>query len=120
MAKRVTWKESAVVSLKLDQSMFTLGQMLHSPYMRFFNVQNETGVWRDLDLSRAEILFCVPVGQVVLQQLCEGKVARDRTAQSFHAFFDMLGEARSRAINFVASDMWRAFFSVVSERNHDA
>jgi len=43
-------------------------------------------------------------------------IARDRTAQSFHAFFDMLGEARSRAITFVASDMWRAFFSVVRTR----
>jgi transposase len=40
-------------------------------------------------------------------------IARDRTAQSFHAFFDMLGDERTQAIVFVASDMWKAFFRVV-------
>jgi transposase len=43
-------------------------------------------------------------------------VARDRTAASFHSFFDMLGEERSRAIVFVASDMWKAFLKVVRQR----
>ncbi len=43
-------------------------------------------------------------------------IARDRTAASFHSFFDMLGEERTKAIAFVASDMWRAFLSVVQAR----
>jgi transposase len=43
-------------------------------------------------------------------------IARDRTAKSFHTFFDMLGEERSKAIVFVASDMWKAFLKVVRER----
>jgi transposase len=43
-------------------------------------------------------------------------VARDRTLGSFNAFFDMLGEERSKAIVFVASDMWQAFRNVVRQR----
>jgi transposase len=43
-------------------------------------------------------------------------IAKDRTAQSFHAFFDMLGDERAKAILFIASDMWAAFFRVVHER----
>jgi hypothetical protein len=43
-------------------------------------------------------------------------VARDRTVGSFNAFFDMLGEERSKAIVFVASDMWQAFRNVVRKR----
>src|SRR5258706_646020 len=43
-------------------------------------------------------------------------IARHRTAASFHAFFDMLGEQRSKAILFIASDMWKAFFGVVRRR----
>ena len=43
-------------------------------------------------------------------------IARDRTAKSFEGFFDMLGEARTKAIVFVASDMWKAFLSVVRKR----
>jgi transposase len=43
-------------------------------------------------------------------------IARDRTAKSFHTFFDMLGDERSKAIVFVASDMWKAFLNVVRDR----
>jgi transposase len=43
-------------------------------------------------------------------------IARDRTAASFHTFFDMLGDERTKAIVFVASDMWKAFLGVVRER----
>lgn len=43
-------------------------------------------------------------------------IARTRTAAAFHGFFDMLGEERSKAIVFVASDMWRAFLKVVRKR----
>jgi len=47
-------------------------------------------------------------------------IARDRKAQSFHSFFDMLGQERTRAIRFVASDMWQAFLKVVRSRCGDA
>ena len=43
-------------------------------------------------------------------------IARDRTAASFDAFFDMLGEERAKTIAFVASDMWKAFLGVVRKR----
>ena len=74
MPKRVTWKENALISLKLRDDLFTIAQMLTSPYLRLFKVCNKDGIWRDLDLNKVEVLFCVLVGQVVLQQLCEGKV----------------------------------------------
>jgi transposase len=43
-------------------------------------------------------------------------IAKERTAASFHSFFDMLGEKRARQILFVASDMWKAFLGVVRQR----
>jgi transposase len=43
-------------------------------------------------------------------------IARDRTGASFNTFFDMLGDERSKAIAFVASDMWKAFLGVVRKR----
>jgi transposase len=43
-------------------------------------------------------------------------IAKDRTAGSFHDFFDMLGSKRARAIKFIASDMWQAFRKVVRAR----
>jgi len=47
-------------------------------------------------------------------------IARDRRATSFQSFFDMLGEERTKAIRFVASDMWKAFLKVVRARCSDA
>jgi transposase len=48
-------------------------------------------------------------------------VGEDRTAETFCDVFDILGSERSLAIRLVASDMWRAFISVVQDyaRNAD-
>ena len=43
-------------------------------------------------------------------------IARDRTAASFNSFFDLLGESRSKQIDFIASDMWKAFLNVARKR----
>lgn len=43
-------------------------------------------------------------------------IAKKRTAESFSKFFDMLGAERTGQIAFVASDMWKAFLSVVRKR----
>ena len=78
MPKRVTWKENALISLKLRDDLFTIAQMLRLPFLRLFKICNRDGVWRNLDLNEVEVLFCAMVGRVVRQQLCEGKV-RDRS-----------------------------------------
>jgi transposase len=47
-------------------------------------------------------------------------IGRDRTKKSFNGFFDMLGVERSKALQFIASDMWKAFLSVVKKRASNA
>lgn len=89
MAKRVTWKENALITLKLRDDLFTIAQMLRSPYLKLFKISNKDGVWRNIDLNRVEVLFCVLVGQVVLQEMCEGKV-KDRSVISSSLPFQKL------------------------------
>lgn len=43
-------------------------------------------------------------------------IGKERTQATFHGFFDLLGEARSQAIRFVCSDMWRAYLNVIAQR----
>lgn len=43
-------------------------------------------------------------------------IGQSRKAATFEAFFDWLGDQRSRAIRFIASDMWRAFLGVIARR----
>ncbi len=40
-------------------------------------------------------------------------VGRERTEASFTSFFEMLGEARSKALEFIASDMWKPYLNVI-------
>jgi transposase len=47
-------------------------------------------------------------------------IGRDRTAATFGRFFDWLREERSKAIQFVASDMWKAFLGTVARRANSA
>jgi transposase len=47
-------------------------------------------------------------------------IGRDRTSVTFSRFFDWLGEERSKAIKFVASDMWAAFLGTAARRASNA
>jgi transposase len=47
-------------------------------------------------------------------------IGRERTEQTFRAFFDMLGEVRCAAIRFVCSDMWKPYLDVVAEKAKQA
>lgn len=71
MAKRVTWKHNAVVSLKLREGLYTLGQMLGQATMRFYKITNTDGCWTDVDLNEVEPLFTLFIGNVVLQNLVD-------------------------------------------------
>ena len=43
-------------------------------------------------------------------------VGRERKAATLQAFFDWFGAARSEALRFVCSDMWKPYLAVVAER----
>jgi transposase len=56
----------------------------------------------------------------VVYQIAEGMrrllwVGRERTADSFRGSFATFGETRSRALRFIASDMWKPYLEVVAE-----
>lgn len=43
-------------------------------------------------------------------------IGKDRTAKTFLQFFRMLGKERSRKIEFVCSDMWKAYLKVIAKK----
>ena len=47
-------------------------------------------------------------------------IGKERTEESFHRFFDLLGETRNAAIRFVCSDMWRPYLNVIAARAKQA
>lgn len=47
-------------------------------------------------------------------------LARDRTEETLRGFFVWFGEARTRALRFVCSDMWKPYLEVVAEKAPEA
>lgn len=74
--KRVVWKEDDLVLLKLDEDLYTVGQMLKSPYMVFFHLKSGDGRFADIDLNGVPELFIVPVANNFLQQRGVEKIKR--------------------------------------------
>ena len=47
-------------------------------------------------------------------------IGKDRTEATFRSFFDFLGSARSAALEYVCSDMWKPYLKVIRERASQA
>lgn len=43
-------------------------------------------------------------------------IGKDHKKETLHAFCDFMGEQRCQAIEFVCSDMWKAYISVIADR----
>ncbi len=47
-------------------------------------------------------------------------IGKERKKKTLHAFCDFMGEQRCKAIEFVCSDMWKAYIKVIADRLSDA
>lgn len=55
---KIVWKENKVISVKLRNGRYILGQMLKNNYVVFFNIYNNSDNWKGIVLSKDNILFC--------------------------------------------------------------
>jgi hypothetical protein len=84
---RAFWKKDGVVCVKLKDDLFTLAQMVDgTAYMRFYAIFRREDAWKGVDLNAVSALFCVPVGNVLLQKLCVRRVPADEVAPSHVPF----------------------------------
>ncbi|WP_170138666.1 hypothetical protein [Edaphovirga cremea] len=74
MASKVIWKSGDLVNIKLRDDLYTTGQILTSPAMRFYDISNHDGIWSDIDLNAEKVLFRVFVGNIVNQFLVKEKI----------------------------------------------
>lgn len=47
-------------------------------------------------------------------------IGKDRTKKKFTEFFDKLGAKRTKSLEFICSDMWKAYLSVIKEKAPEA
>jgi hypothetical protein len=70
---RVVWKENGLVSIKLRDDLYTIGQMLVSPTVRFYDIASKDGVWKSVDLNNVKPLFQAYAFSVA-KKLAVGKI----------------------------------------------
>lgn len=69
MLKKIVWKEDTVLSLILRPDLYTLAQMRSDSLMQFFDIRNDNGVWKEIDLNAIPQLFCIKVAENRLKSL---------------------------------------------------
>ena len=77
MGKRVVWKDDAVIVLKLNDELFTVGQMLNDPYVMFFSLWKTSDDFVALNLNETDELFTIPVARDFLQLRMVRKITKD-------------------------------------------
>lgn len=107
---RAFWKKDGVVSLKLDDKLYTLSQMVNSSAkMAFFNVFRESDEWTGTDLNAQKLLFCVSVGNVVVQQLGARRISVKEAIPSIGPFPHKFMDPHDNSEGYRLRDefMWR-------------
>lgn len=115
-AQRLSWKETARVFRTSWQSVFSA--VKHAVLWGLVH-----DVWTDVrTLGVDEIAWQKGHSYLTMvYQLDEGRrrllwVSQNREKKSLEKFFDLLGEEKSKATDFVCSDMWRPYLDVIAER----
>lgn len=101
---RIVWKENALVNIKLRENLYTIGQLLVSPIVRFYDIATKDGAWEAVDLNNVKPLFQVYIGQVVLQRLVVGKIKEKSVIPSSLPFSPLWIDAHT---NYDGSFLWR-------------
>jgi hypothetical protein len=74
VSKRIIWKYGDLLNLKIREGLYTIGQMMTSPIMRFYDIFNDSGNWKNVDLNKVNPLFSVFVGNVINKYLVQNKI----------------------------------------------
>lgn len=54
---RIIWEDNGLINIKLRDDLYTIGQMLISPTVRFYDIANKDVVWQSVDLNKVKVLF---------------------------------------------------------------
>ena len=115
-AKRLSWQEVATVFHSSWDTVYRSVRMAVEWGLAHRDLEGIEAIGIDELARRRGHRYLTLVYQ--LDRHCKRLlwIGRERKAETLHGFFDELGAARSAALRFVCSDMWRPYLKVVAER----
>lgn len=69
MSKKVIRKEGAVLSVQIEENLFTIAQMRENSLMEFFDLKSSSNNWNSVDLNLLDSLFCIFVADNKIKSL---------------------------------------------------
>jgi len=115
-ARRLSWKETAESFRTSWENVFRSVKMAVVWGLEHRDLSGITAIGVDEISRRKGHKYLTLVYQI--NDGCKRLlwVGKDRTEESLRGFFDLLGEQRSLAIEFVCSDMWKPYLKVIAEK----
>ena len=118
-AKSLSWKETAVRFGTSWESVFRSVEAVVEWGRARIELSGITAIGVD------EIHWKKGKFMTLVYQINDGAkrllwIGEERKEETFHKFFDWLGEARCAVIEFVCSDMWKPYLTVIAERARQA
>lgn len=119
-ARKLSWKETALsfhVSWDIVADAVT---WVVAWGLEHRNIENVTAIGVDEILYKKGHKYLTLVYQI--DKHCRRLlwIGKDHKKETLYAFCDFMGEQRCQAIEFVCSDMWKAYVSVIAERLSNA
>lgn len=115
-AKRMSWKDVARAFHVGWDAIYVSVDWVVAYGRKHVDLSGITAIGVD-ELSRAKghkyVTLVYQINQGMKRLLWVGF---ERKKATLHSFFDWLGEERSRMLNFVCSDMWRPYLTVIKKR----
>lgn len=115
-AKRLSWKEAAVVFGTTWQNVFRSVQHAVRWGLAHRDLEGIEAIGVDEVAWQKGHKYLTLVYQI--DEGCKRLlwIGQDRTEATFRKFFEMLGKERSGKLTFVCSDMWKAYLKVIAEK----
>lgn len=118
-AKHLSWKETAVRFHTSWEAVFRSVKYIVDWGRQRMNLSGITAIGVD------EIYWKKGCFMTLVYQINDGAkrllwAGEERKEETFHQFFDWLGEKRCGLIEFVCSDMWKPYLTVIAERAKQA
>jgi transposase len=115
-ARRLSWSEVSRIYLVSWDTVFDAVKSVVSYGLNRQSLENIEAIGVDEVQYQKGHRYMTLVYQIEKGNRRLLYVAKDRTAESFSEFFDLIGESGRASIKYVCSDMWRAYLKVIKER----
>jgi transposase len=115
-AKKLSWKDVAISFGTSWEKVFKSVEYVVEWGLKHRNLDGITAIGVDevaVGKGHKYLTLVYQINENCKRLLWIGK---KRTEVSFNGFFDFLGEEKTQKIEFVCSDMWKAYLKVIKER----